>query len=261
MDYWYKQTHDQPLFPDLEWEKPERKDQAGKLLIVGGNLHGFAAPAKADEIAKQQGIGATRIVLPDALRKTLGHLWIDAVFAPSTPSGSFAVEATDPILQNLMWADGVLLAGDLGRNSQTALLLETLIRTTSVPLGITKDALDYFTTNAMLLLDRADTLVVGSFAQIQKLLSHSEHPLAITYDMQLSTLVELLSELTKQHPAHIVTKFHDYFVVACGGNVSTTQDSREGEVWRLDMTARAIVNLLHFPAKPFAALTRAASGR
>ena len=41
-DYWHKQTSSKPLFPELIWSRPENRQLAGKLLIIGGNLHGFA---------------------------------------------------------------------------------------------------------------------------------------------------------------------------------------------------------------------------
>jgi len=54
--YWHKQTAEKPLFPDMLWSKPENKSHAGKLLIIGGNLHGFAAAAEAYNQATKAGI-------------------------------------------------------------------------------------------------------------------------------------------------------------------------------------------------------------
>ncbi|HXY18323.1 MAG TPA: hypothetical protein VEH48_02805, partial [Candidatus Nitrosopolaris sp.] len=124
---WLRQTPDKPLFPDLLWSRPENKRQRGKLLIVGGNSHGFAAPASAFAAAGTAGIGAARVLLPDATQKTIGTGFTDAVFAPSTPSGSFSRQALAELLENAGWADGVLLAGDFGRNSETAILLESFL--------------------------------------------------------------------------------------------------------------------------------------
>ena len=45
--YWKKQSIDAPLFPDIEWSKPENRLQAGKLGIIGGNKLGFAGVAEA----------------------------------------------------------------------------------------------------------------------------------------------------------------------------------------------------------------------
>src|SRR6476660_954324 len=87
---WLKQAPDKPLFPDLLWSRPENKRQAGKLLVVGGNGQGFASPAAAYGAAIAAGIGAAKVILPDSLEKTLGKSFPEAIFAPSTPSGSFA---------------------------------------------------------------------------------------------------------------------------------------------------------------------------
>ena len=87
--YWHKQF-DSPLFSDLLWSRPENKQFAGKLLIIGGNLHGFAAPASAYEQSQRAGIGVARVILPDALQKTIGRIFEAGEFAPSTPSGSFS---------------------------------------------------------------------------------------------------------------------------------------------------------------------------
>ena len=39
--FWHQQINDQPLYPDILWSQPEHKSMAGKLAIVGGNLHKF----------------------------------------------------------------------------------------------------------------------------------------------------------------------------------------------------------------------------
>ena len=71
--FWHKQTPDQPLYPDLLWSRPQNKKQAGKLLVVGGNAHGFAAAGEAFAQATAAGIGTARVLLPDSLRKTVGR--------------------------------------------------------------------------------------------------------------------------------------------------------------------------------------------
>src|SRR3989344_7199327 len=111
-EYWLKQSTDQPLFPDLLWSRPENKAQAGKLLIVGGNLHGFTAPAGAYSAAEKAGIGVVRVILPDKLQKTVGKMIPEADFVTSTPVGSFGRQALAQMIEDARWANGVLLAGD-----------------------------------------------------------------------------------------------------------------------------------------------------
>ena len=67
--YWKKQSPDTPLFPDIEWSKPENRTQAGKLGIVGGNKLGFAGVAEAYSVASSSGVGQIRVLLPDVLKK------------------------------------------------------------------------------------------------------------------------------------------------------------------------------------------------
>ena len=254
MDYWLKQTKDTPLYPELEWDKPERKDLAGKLLILGGNLHGFAAPAKAFEYADHSGIGHSRILLPDALRSTLHAFWTDAVFCPSSPSGSFSGKSRDLVLNNALWADGILLPGDLGRNSETAILLDEMLRSMQSPLAITKDALDYYIERPGTLINRDNTLIVGSFAQIQKILKHSGFGEALTYTMPLASLVGTLSRFTSEHACTILTRSDNQFVLTQAGKVLTTKREDIGDVWRLRFASSAIVGWLHHPGKPFEAI-------
>ena len=70
-EYWQKQESGSPLFPDILWEKPERRDLAGKLLIVGGSAGGIHDVAQAFEVAKESGIGETRVLVPETLKKLL----------------------------------------------------------------------------------------------------------------------------------------------------------------------------------------------
>lgn len=254
--YWHKQTVDQPLFPDLLWSRPEQRAQAGKLLIIGGNPHSFAAVAEAYAEATRAGIGSARVLLPDSLQKTVGKVLEAGEYAPSTPSGSFAQAGLDELLAMSQWADGVLLAGDLGRNSETAILLEKFAGKYTGQLTITKDAVDYFN-SVPVILDRAETTLVASFAQLQKLATASRYPAAITFDMDLLRLVDWLHEFSALHQAAIITKHLENIFVAVDGQVSTTKLAAEQEVWRVKTATQGAVWWLQNPAKLFAALSTA----
>ena len=89
-DYWRKQNPAKPLFPDIEWAKPEQRAQRGRLGIVGGNKLGFAGVAEAYQTALSTGVGEVRVVLPDALKRSIPPAMTDVIFAPSNPSGSLA---------------------------------------------------------------------------------------------------------------------------------------------------------------------------
>jgi hypothetical protein len=259
--YWQKQTPEQPLFPDLLWSRPENKRQAGKLLIAGGNAHGFAAAGDAYQAATKAGIGTARVLLPDSLQKTVGRVFEAGEYAPSTPSGSFSRQALAELLAMSQWADGVLLAGDFGRNSETAVLLEQFVTKYSGPLAITQDGADYFTKNPATLLKRESTLLVLSFAQLQKLATGAQFPPAFTFDMNLINLVELLHVFTQEYNLHVIFKHLNMIFVGANGQVSTTELATDQPIWRVNSAARATVWWLQNPAKPFEALTTAITGK
>lgn len=254
--YWQRQTN-KPLFPELEWSRPENKLQAGKLLIIGGNAHALAAPAEAYGLAQKAGIGSTRVLLPESLRKTVGKLFPEAEFAPSTPSGSFAVRALAELCDSSLWADGVLLPGDISRNSETTVLLETFLEKYHGQATLTKDTADIFCQQPISLLHRPDTLLVLAMGQLRRLGSEAHFARAFTSEMGLVQLAEALHEFTKRFSPHIITKHQGHFVVAVNGQVSTTPVSTDKPVWRLSTAAAASVWWLQNPSKPFEALTTA----
>ncbi len=255
--YWHKQAKDQPLFADLLWSRPEHQSQAGKLLIVGGNGFGFAAPAEAYAAANKAGIGITHVLLPDALRRTVGKALLAGDFAPSTPSGSFSQKALSELLSHSQWADGVLLAGDLGRNSETAVLLEKFIEHYHGQLTVTKDAADYFTGSPGNIIMRADMTLVLSFAQLQKLAMQAKFSQVFTFDAGIIKLVDLLHAFTEKYAAHIIVKHLGNIFVAVDGQVCSTKLIEDVDMWRTTTAAYVSVWWLQNPSIAFKALSTA----
>lgn len=256
-DYWLTQTKDKPLFPELEWSRPENRAFAGKLLIAGGNAHGFAAPAEAYAAAVKAGIGTARVVLPDALQKTVGRVLENGEFAPSTPSGSFSQKALGELLAYSGWADAVLFAGDLGRNSETAILMEKFLAKSPLAATLTKDAVDYATSAPHTVLNRPNTLLVLSLSQLQRLGTAAKATTPISFSMDLLRLVGWLHEFTTQHQPHIIVKHLNNLLVAVNGQVSSTLLNEDKQIWRVETAAKAAVWWLQNPSKPFEAITTA----
>ncbi len=256
-EYWFKQAG-RPIFPDLLWARPETKKAAGKLLIVGGHAQSFAAPAEAFAVAAKAGVGVVRVLLPAALERTVSRLFPGAEFAPSNPSGGFATSSLAEILGAAQWADGVLLAGDLGRNSETHAMLENFASKYRGHLTITKDTADFFCTQPTSLIKRPDTLLVISMGQLQKLGAnlHTHH--AFASDLGLVQLVELLHEFTASHPnLFIITRHQGNNIVAVSGQVSTTPAPVDEPVWHVAIAATAATWWIQTPKKPFDSLTTA----
>ena len=254
--YWYKQTSQKPLFEDLLWSRPENKRQAGKLLIVGGNLHGFAAPAAAYAAAEQAGIGVARILLPDKLEKTVGRMIAEAEFAPSTPSGSFSKKALAALTDNAAWADAVLLAGDFGRNSETAILLDSFMTKHKGQIIVAGDGLDYFLGKSSPLISRIDTTSVINLGKLQKLAKNNRPSTPVFNRMMLTEIIELLHDWTSGNPGELVTKHLENFIVASGGSVSSIPAPEESN-WQIELGAYASVWRLQNTQAAFKALTTA----
>jgi NAD(P)H-hydrate repair Nnr-like enzyme with NAD(P)H-hydrate dehydratase domain len=253
--YWKKQTNNKPLYPDVEWNKPEQKSQSGRLGIIGGNKLGFAGVADAYAAATDSGVGQIRILLPDVLRKTIPPAMTDVIFGATNPSGSLAHDAQAEMQALSSWSTGILLIGDAGRNSETAILYEHFLEDYQGPLTITRDAIDLIKNSSASLVDRPETLLVMSFAQLQKLFRAVYYPKMLTFNMQLAQLVETLHKFTITYPCSIIVFHKDYLIAAHGGDVTTTDWENPMAIWRGQTATRAASYWLWNRTLPLAAIT------
>lgn len=253
--YWRKQTPDKLLFPDVEWSKPEQRSQAGRLGIIGGNKLGFAGVAESYSTALKTGVGEVKVLLPDVLRKTVPSSITDAVFGPTTPSGSLSKDALNEMSVLGSWAQGVLLAGDAGRNSETAIAYERFVQEYAGQLTVTRDAVDLLKNSTQMLVERPDTLLVVSFAQLQKIFQNVYYPKILTFSMQLAGLVESLHKFTITYPVTIMVLHKDYLVIASGGAITTTEWGNPMAIWRGTVATGAACYWLWNPKKPLEATT------
>lgn len=252
--YWHRQTPEEPLYPDLLWSRPENKQQAGKLLVIGGNAHGFSAAAEAYAEASSAGIGTTRVLLPDSLQKTVGRVFAAGEYAPTTPSGSFAQQALAEFIEMSRWSDATILAGDLGRNSETAILLEKFVQKYHGQLTLTRDAADYLIKDASLILSRPETTLALNMSQLQKLATQAKFTSAFTSQMDFLHIVDALHEFTTIHAANIILEHGQTVFVAIKGNVSTTKQADDTD-HLIKIASHAAVWWLQNPTKTFESIT------
>ena len=269
---WLKQNK-KPLFESLEWNKPERRDQTGKLLIIGGDMHNLGAPASAFNTVKQTGIGSVKIALPDKTKKLIiqgdslqqGDSLMDTVFLPSTNTGEFSKDGEDELLNYASWADSILIPGDIGRNSQTAILLQNILAAYKERVILTRDALDLLSNAPSELLKRPRTTLVASFAQLQKLAKNYGETTPLVFSMDLVKLVEYLQNFTAKTEADIVTLHLNQLIVTSNGKVSTTKLDNSGQItdirelqWRLNTASIAACYQTWYPQQSFEALRHTA---
>lgn len=243
-DYWQKQTKSEPLFDDVLWSKPERRDQAGRLTIVGGSDKGFLAVANAYEMGLKAGAGMMRVIMPDALKRKLPTIVAqridDLIFTESNPSGGFA-RGTMPYLQSAgEWSGNMLFIGDNGANAETSGLFEAyLLDDKSATTTITRDAVDSITNGAETVLNRPQTNLVVSLSQLQKLARAVYYPRMITFSMGIKQAAETLHKLTITYPVTI-TLFHDNnLFVAQNGQVISQAFDQPMRVWSGEIAVQA----------------------
>ncbi len=253
--YWRTQPPTQPLFPDIEWSKPEQRSQRGRLGIIGGNKLGFAGVAESYRVALETGAGEARVLLPDCLRKQIPTTMTDVVFGACNPSGGLAKDALPEALALASWSLCILMVGDAGRNSETAVVYSDLLRHYTGPLVITRDAIDLVKNDAEALVNRSSTVLILSFAQLQKLFQSVYYPKILTFSMQLMQLVEAVHKFTITYPVTLVVLHRDTLLVAHSGEVTTTPWDNPMAIWRGLTAARAATYWMWTPAQPLEAIT------
>lgn len=246
--YWEKQSTSKPLYPQLEWEKPERKDLAGKLLIIGGSAGSFRGVAEAYSISKTNGIGEVKALIPESLRKITKDL-PDISYAYANASGSFSIQARDTLLYAAQWSDGVLLSGEYGRNSESSIALSTFLKQYSGIAVLTKDAIDLLNSEMAFLASRPKTTLVCSYSQLQKIGNELNDKTPFRFKDDLVQVVEHLHEFTSKNSFNVVTKHGDFLIVSSSSNVITTERQDLDELWCLKKASEVVVNSIHFSSK------------
>lgn len=243
------------MFPDVAWNKPEQRSRAGKLGIVGGNKLGFAGVGDAYTTATDTGVGQVRVLLPDILKKSVPSTITDVIYGDTNPSGGLSREALNEMRALGSWADGVLMVGDAGKNSETAIMYEDFINDYTGPLTITRDALDLVLDTPDVVVGRENTLLVVSFAQLQKVFTKVYYPKVLTFSMQLMQLVEALHKFTITYPVAVASFHQNQIVIAHEGQVTTTPWEHPMAIWRGTVATEMAAYWLWNPKQPLESAT------
>ncbi len=246
MEYWKHQTNEQPLFPDIIWSKPETASGAGKLLIVGGSVGNMAHVARAYAMAESAGSGTISLLVPDSLRKITKQI-PHIQYAPSNPSGGFAKTALDELLEASLTPDGVLLAGDLGKNSETSVLLELFIRKYTGTLIISPESIDSFADGFTQFLNRENTILSLDQPQLRNLCIEIKSEHAITSQMDKPKLAQVLHELSLKYKINFIVE-SDQVWIAKNGLVAdcdkTNYSAAKSAVWAIQQPAKLFQTLI-----------------
>jgi ADP-dependent NAD(P)H-hydrate dehydratase / NAD(P)H-hydrate epimerase len=235
----------QPLYPDIIWSRPENKAGAGRLLIVGGNRFGIASVAESYDLALKARAGAVRVLLPDAYRRAVGKANLpDCFWAPSTTSGGFSQKALDELLLHTGWADGVLLAGDFGKSSETSLLLSKYLAKANRPIFASKDSVDLLLPEVF----NNKLTIYPTLSQLQAVAKTADKLLVPLSSDALQSFASKIQILTDQSGLTIVTYFAGHIWVAAKGQQPVATAYVE-KLWQNSVAARSAVWALQQPTK------------
>ena len=179
----------------------------------------------------------------------------DVIYGETNISGGLTRNAITEMKAIGEWSTGILLIGDAGRNSETAILYEDFITSYKGPLTISRDSIDLLKNSSMALVERPNTLLILSFAQLQKLFQAVYYPKVLTFSMQLTNLVEALHKFTITYPTCITVFHNDIILIACNGEVTSTAWSNPMTIWRGITASRAATYWLWNPSKPLESVT------
>jgi hypothetical protein len=220
MDIRQKQGR-QPLFPDLLWSRPENKRQAGKLLIIGGHASEFQNISACYSFAHEAGAGHIRFLMPQSLSKLAGHIE-GAEFAPSNRSGGFAKTALAQFFDLSEWADHVLLAGDLGKNSETTVILDGFLLKGPKPITLAQDSLRSIGIDFSRLINMSPTLIVDR-SIFQKIATAMGTHVPITSLTTYENMGSIIQDISKRSKAKLVIMDEANIWNAANGNLVATQ--------------------------------------
>lgn len=254
--YWRIQDPDKPLFPEIIWEKPEQRDMAGNLLMIGGCAQSLHNVAVCYQKAISALIGRCTVILPESLRKVTDNL-NGIIYAPSNQIGSFAKTSLNIMLYTSSNHDATILSGDLGKNSETAIVLSDFLHNYHGPLIITNDTVDILYPDTKYLLKRDKTFIFLTYKQLQKIAIENKETKAFSHNLSLVQLIKQLHEFTKNISAMIVTKFQKQLIVAYQGEVISTQRDDLMEDFCNDIATMGSVNIIQHGNKYLKAVATA----
>ncbi len=208
---------DQPLYESALWNRPVSQIGAGRLLLIGGHSGSFNFVQSLYQSALAAGIGHCEVALPESLRRLVGPE--AAHYLPVTNSGSLGPSAAGQIEQLAEDFDAVGLGGDLSLNSQTAVLIETLMTKLEPSPLIYADALDQASKLFPQLIEHTGELIALNTRQALKLAGALKIPLA-THD-NLTSKVEMVQKVSAATQKHIALVEHE-IIVAGGERTSLT---------------------------------------
>ncbi len=189
----------------LSWEKPERKDQAGSIIIFGGSSFKLKEVDTIFKKAKASGIGQASALVPESLAK--GFKRDDPYLVPIALDNYFGLaDSGYKTLQEELSLTEALILADVGNNSSTGLKLAKLVSNSVKPTFLTNSAASLFSNYANEVLKNPNLTLVINLQNLQKLVKASSIKLStsLSSDQGINKKIDSLSKIQEQIKSKIV---------------------------------------------------------
>ncbi len=239
---WQTQKNE-PLFPDILWSRPENRNGAGKLLIVGGSADNLANVAQSYTMAEQAGVGACFLLVPESLQKVTKNIPF-IHYGPANRSGSFAERSLSEMLDLAKNVDGIMLAGNMGKNSETSLTLDKFLSKYRGLLGINSSSLESLSLGWQSLLARDNTILEIDIKTLQQIGISLSFDKPITSDSPNWLIAESLSKISMNFPTTLALYTNSTIWLAQGSQVIACDQQKynfcKGMVWAIQQPKKQL---------------------
>jgi|GEM_PF-3442542 len=248
-----QQTKGKAQYPEMLWSKPENRNYAGKMALIGGNLNGFSNLSNSYALLQKEVINSVSIELPDSLLKKLHGLLPEGIYLPSNPSGGLSKKALSEMLIHSINSDHTLMIGDLGQNSETEILIERFFEEHKGWTTIANDTIDLIGNVPNKILSRGKVNIVLSFSKLQKILTKAKYDKPLTSNLSLQGVAEILQDLTDRYNISIITFYLDKCIYAYSNKVGMAQIPEDYNL----ISVKSAVWIMQNPNKIFESISSA----
>jgi NAD(P)H-hydrate repair Nnr-like enzyme with NAD(P)H-hydrate dehydratase domain len=211
---------DEPLFPKVLWNRPVATRGAGRLLVLSGHSGDLGTPQTIYAAATAAGVGECSIVLPDAVRKLVGDASM-TYYVPSSPSGSLGRASLAAILDLAEDYDAIAIGGGLSQNSETTMLIDSIISETDKPIILSDDALTLMKHQLRQIAQKPNCLILTDMVGLIKASGALGVAVNIRQDGGIMNKVEILRNYLAAGKASYVVVGTE-LIVGVGEQVSVT---------------------------------------
>ncbi len=221
---------EEPLVHNPDWLIPERTNQRGRFLVLGASNASLLTLQKCFDFFEKNGVNEVKFMLPKGLIDLVhGNPKFFAV--ESDRKDSFDLRSYPELLGACDWADCVLIPGGVGRNSETSRCLEKILEQSSSRFVLVGDCLE--PVNPGISLGRANTTIVASLSQLQRMNLLTKGQKAIKLTDNHRQLIETIAELSENWASNVITLHGKWWIAASKANLARTLLDKEPDSWRL----------------------------